>query len=106
MSLYQNAGRLKFAALLCAALAIGACAKTPGEEGLAGLGAGGGGGYGNGHGSGAPGSAEDFAQNAALLGQSHERGRERLARRGLVLDRIGGVSAIIVLHYYAAIFQD
>ena len=64
MSLYQNAGRLKFAALLCAALAIGACAKTPGEEGLAGLGAGGGGGgYGNGHGSGAPGSPEDFAQN-------------------------------------------
>jgi peptidoglycan-associated lipoprotein len=63
MSLYQNAGRLKFAALLGAALAIGACAKTPGEEGLAGLGAGGGGGYGNGHGSGAPGSQEDFAQN-------------------------------------------
>jgi peptidoglycan-associated lipoprotein len=60
MSLYDNAGRLKFVALLCAALAIGACAKTPGEEGLAGMGAGG---YGNGHGSAVPGSPEDFAQN-------------------------------------------
>lgn len=61
MSLYQNAGRLKIAALLCAALTIGACAKTPGEEGLAGMGAGGG--YGHGHGSAVPGSPEDFAQN-------------------------------------------
>jgi peptidoglycan-associated lipoprotein len=61
MSLYQNAGRLKIVALLCGALAIGACAKTPGEEGLAGMGAGGG--YGSGHGSAVPGSPEDFAQN-------------------------------------------
>lgn len=57
MSLYQNAGRLKIAALLCAGLAVGACAKTPGEEGLAGVG----GGYG--HGAAIPGSPEDFAQN-------------------------------------------
>ncbi|WP_158809326.1 peptidoglycan-associated lipoprotein Pal [Beijerinckia sp. L45] len=59
MSLYHYAGHLKFAALLCAALTIGACAKTPGEEGLAGMGAGGG----YGHGSAVPGSPEDFAQN-------------------------------------------
>ena len=63
MSLYQNAGRLKIVALLGVALAIGACAKTPGEEGLAGMGAGGGYGNGRGHGSAVPGSPEDFAQN-------------------------------------------
>jgi peptidoglycan-associated lipoprotein len=56
MGLYENAGRLKIAAFVCLALAVGACAKTPGEEGLAGLG-------GAGHGSAVPGSAEDFAQN-------------------------------------------
>jgi peptidoglycan-associated lipoprotein len=59
MSFYQNAGRLKIAAILCAGLAIGACAKTPGEEGLAGMGGNGG----IGHGSAIPGSPEDFAQN-------------------------------------------
>ena len=65
-----NAGRLKVVAALCAGLAIAACAKTPGEEGLAGL-AGGGrdpgygaGGPGSGvNGSALPGSAADFAQN-------------------------------------------
>ena len=80
-------------AVLCAGLSIAACARTPGEEGLAGLGASGSrpgadGSYGTGHrdgygsrdlagrdgagadgseggrrGHGAPGSAEDFAQN-------------------------------------------
>jgi len=39
MGLYENAGRLKIAAIVCLALSIGACAKTPGEEGLAGIGA-------------------------------------------------------------------
>ena len=82
------AATAKVVAVLCAGLAIAACAKTPGEEGLAGLGGGGGGygagagggqgrgGYGidhsalNGRGdgrdggrAGAPGSAQDFAQN-------------------------------------------
>ena len=66
------AGRAKIAAVLCIGLAIAGCAKTPGEEGLAGL-AGTGNGYGNGqgagygdngvHGSAIPGSAQDFAQN-------------------------------------------
>lgn len=65
MSLFKNAGRLKVAATLCFALAIGACARTPGEEGLAGLGANNGdaNGYGRTHGSAVPGSPEDFAQN-------------------------------------------
>ena len=75
MSLNRFAARAKVVAVLCAGLAIAACARTPGEEGLAGL-AGGGGGYaqapgGDGYGRnglggprhGAPGSAEDFAQN-------------------------------------------
>jgi peptidoglycan-associated lipoprotein len=57
MGLYENAGRLKIAAIVCLALSIGACAKTPGEEGLAGIGGAGG------HGRAIPGSAEDFAQN-------------------------------------------
>ena len=52
MGLYRGAGRWRLAALLCAGLAVGACAKTPGEDGLSALA----GGYG-------PGSAEDFAQN-------------------------------------------
>ncbi len=57
MGLYRNAGHIKLAAILALGLAIGACAKTPGEEGLADLG--------SGHGAGRaiPGSAEDFAQN-------------------------------------------
>ena len=73
MSLARLSGSTKLAAVLCAGLAIAGCAKTPGEEGLAGL-AGGGGrpgdgsggpGYGNGRvaGSAIPGSAQDFAQN-------------------------------------------
>ena len=73
MSLDRFAGRAKVAALLCAGLAIAGCAKTPGEEGLAGMA---GGGDRSGYGSGAgpnggvrgtalagPGSAQDFAQN-------------------------------------------
>ena len=83
MSLNRYAARAKIVAVLCAGLTIAACARTPGEEGLAGLAGGGGGdgryaagqggdGYGrNGLGGGAggraghgaPGSAEDFAQN-------------------------------------------
>ena len=81
MSLDRFAARTKFAAVLCAGLAIAACARTPGEEGLAGLaGSGGGGGDGRyaagqggdgygrnglgvGRARGAPGSQEDFAQN-------------------------------------------
>ena len=79
----------KLAALLCLGLSIAACAKTPGEEGLAGLGGGpsggryadGAGGTGRdggirhhgldeegrdgrgGHGNAVPGSAQDFAEN-------------------------------------------
>ncbi len=75
----------KLAALLCLGLSIAACAKTPGEEGLAGLGGGGGGRYADGaggagrdggisrrglgedgrggHGNAVPGSAQDFAEN-------------------------------------------
>jgi peptidoglycan-associated lipoprotein len=70
--IHLNAGHIKLVAVLCAGLSIAACAKTPGEEGLAGL-AGGGSGYGNGsgagygaggvHGNALPGSAQDFAQN-------------------------------------------
>jgi peptidoglycan-associated lipoprotein len=66
---HLKAGRLKIVAVLCAGLAIAACAKTPGEEGLAGLAGGGNGaGYGAGgpggvNGSAIPGSAADFAQN-------------------------------------------
>ncbi len=52
MKLTRNAGCMKLAALLCAGLALGACAKGPGEESLA-----------SNTGRGAPGSAEDFAQN-------------------------------------------
>ena len=84
MSLNRFAARAKVVAVLCACLTIAACARTPGEEGLAGLGGGvggggdryaagqGGDGYGRsglgrgdgaGHGHGAPGSQEDFAQN-------------------------------------------
>ena len=73
MGLGKFAGHAKIAAVLCAGLAIAACAKTPGEEGLAGLGGGGrGGAYGDGTGAGGrggvagsalPGSAQDFAQN-------------------------------------------
>jgi peptidoglycan-associated lipoprotein len=74
----------KLAALLCLGLSIAACAKTPGEEGLAGLGGGGGNRYADGaggagrggvdrrglgedgrggHGNAVPGSAQDFAEN-------------------------------------------
>ncbi len=90
MVLNQWAARARVVAVLCAGLSIAACAHTPGEEGLAGLGGGsgagggsgryaagqGGDGYGRGalgtsrdgegrgrSGSAAPGSAEDFAQN-------------------------------------------
>ncbi len=89
MSLGKFAGSAKLAAVLCAGLTIAACARTPGEEGLAGLGGGGsvasadGGSYGQGRdggigrdglgggrdgsrggrGAGAPGSVGDFAQN-------------------------------------------
>lgn len=70
--IYFTAGRLKIVAVLCAGLAIAACAKTPGEEGLAGLAGGGPNGPGGpaGYdpnsrvaGSALPGSAQDFAQN-------------------------------------------
>ena len=70
---YLKAGHLKIVAILCAGLSIAACAKTPGEEGLAGLaGSGTGSGYAsNGSGDGSngrggpttPGSAQDFVQN-------------------------------------------
>ena len=72
MSVVRVAGSAKIAAMLCVGLTIAGCAKTPGEEGLAGMaGTGGnayadnGAGYGNGnvHGSAIPGSAQDFAQN-------------------------------------------
>ena len=74
----------KLAALLCFGLGLAACAKTPGEEGLAGLGGGGNryagaggtdrdGAVGRralgdengrgGHGNAVPGSAQDFAEN-------------------------------------------
>ena len=75
----------RLVAVLGVGLSIAACAKTPGEEGLAGLGGGAGGGryadgYGRdgavghhglgdgadgrgGHGNAAPGSAQDFAEN-------------------------------------------
>jgi peptidoglycan-associated lipoprotein len=65
-----GAGHFKVVVALCAGLAFAACAKTPGEENLAGLPGAGGGGYGAGgagyggvHGSAIPGSAADFAQN-------------------------------------------
>ncbi len=66
--IHFTAARLKVVVALCAGLAIAACAKTPGEEGLAGLagpGANNGAGYGSGgvNGSAIPGSAQDFAQN-------------------------------------------
>ena len=75
MGLYHAAGRARVAALLCAGLAIAGCAKTPGEEGLAGMASGGdrgryaGDGAGYDHGGvrgtalAGPGSAQDFAQN-------------------------------------------
>lgn len=91
MSLKGFAGTAKVVAVVWAGLAIAGCAKTPGEEGLAGLGGGGsssgygqgrdgqgrggygvdrnalasrdGGGRGDGsRGAGAPGSAQEFAQ--------------------------------------------
>ena len=74
--IHLNVGHLKIIAILCAGLSIAACAKTPGEEGLAGLaGTGNGSGYANNNGNGSgygsngrggpstPGSAQDFAQN-------------------------------------------
>ncbi len=79
MRLQVKFSALKLAVVACVGLAIAGCAKTPGEEGLAGM-AGGGGrmgaGYGNGDGAGAgygngrvagnalPGSAQEFAQTA------------------------------------------
>jgi len=68
MSLVHLSSSTKLAAVLCAGLAIAGCAKTPGEEGLAGMAGGGGPGYGSGGpgrvaGSALPGSAQDFAQN-------------------------------------------
>ena len=75
MGLYHYAGRAKVAALLCAGLAIAGCAKTPGEEGLAGMAGGADRGRYAGEGAGydhnggvrgtalaGPGSAQDFAQ--------------------------------------------
>ncbi len=53
MKLSRNGGPVKLAAVLCAGLAIAACAKAPGEDNLVGLASG----------RAAPGSAEDFAQN-------------------------------------------
>ena len=71
-----KASRLKVAVILSLGLAIAGCAKTPGEEGLAGMAANGGGdryadhnGSGSGagdrrvNGSALPGSTQDFAQN-------------------------------------------
>ena len=74
MSLNRFAAGAKFAAVVFAALAFAACARTPGEEGLAGLGNVGShsayndrDGYTHnglgGHGTAVPGSPEDFAQN-------------------------------------------
>ena len=77
MSLNHFAARAKVVAVLCAGLAFAACARTPGEEGLAGLAGGGDSRYAAGQsgdgfgrsglggrpGRGAPGSQEDFAQN-------------------------------------------
>ena len=73
MGLHRFAALARIAAVLCVGLAIAACAKTPGEEGLAGLGGiGPNGGYAHSadgygrsglHGNAAPGSPEDFAQN-------------------------------------------
>jgi peptidoglycan-associated lipoprotein len=50
----------KIAAVLCAALAVGACAKKSGADGLNGAGAGG---YGAGGRGGPPGSTQDFVVN-------------------------------------------
>ena len=81
MRLDRLARHVKIAAVLVFGLSIAACAKTPGEEGLAGIGgSAGSGGYGRdgginrrglaedegrgrGHGNAAPGSAQDFAEN-------------------------------------------
>ncbi|WP_297298072.1 peptidoglycan-associated lipoprotein Pal [uncultured Methylovirgula sp.] len=52
MSLHQRAGALKLALALGAALAMAACAKNPGADGLAG-----------GYGTATPGSPQDFSQN-------------------------------------------
>ena len=52
MQLYRSRRHWKLAAMLCAGLAIGACAKAPSED-LASVGSG----------RAVPGSAEDFAQN-------------------------------------------
>jgi peptidoglycan-associated lipoprotein len=77
MRLLFKFSAVKLAAVACVGLAIAGCAKTPGEEGLAGMAGGGsrvGAGYGNeggaGFGSGRvngnaiPGSAAEFAQTA------------------------------------------
>ena len=77
MRLQFKLSAVKLAAVVCVGLAIAGCAKTPGEEGLAGMAGGGsrtGAGYGNGQGagygngrvagSGLPGSAQEFAQTA------------------------------------------
>ncbi len=72
MRFNQVKGSAKLVAVVCVGLAFAACAKTPGEEGLAGLAGGGGNASDYGVGAGrrgriagnaAPGSAEDFAQN-------------------------------------------
>ncbi|MGP8232124.1 MAG: peptidoglycan-associated lipoprotein Pal [Methylovirgula sp.] len=52
MSLHRRAGAFKLAAALGVALAMAACAKNPGADGLAG-----------GYGTATPGSPQDFSQN-------------------------------------------
>jgi peptidoglycan-associated lipoprotein len=74
MRLHFKFSAAKLAIVACVGLAIAGCAKTPGEEGLAGLAGGGrGAGYGSGDGYGSggrvagsalPGSAQEFAQTA------------------------------------------
>ena len=108
MSLKEVAGSGKLVAVLCAGLAIAACARTPGEEGLAGLGAGGpvasaDGGYGQGRDGGidrngigrdgsrgrggAPGSVGDFAQNVGDRVFFESDSSELTAKSQATLDR-------------------
>ena len=95
MRLDRFKGSVKVAAVLCAGLAIAACAKTPGEEGLAGLAGGGRGpGYADGaggpggvHGSAIPGSAADFAQNVGDRVFFESDSSELTAKSQATLDR-------------------
>jgi hypothetical protein len=45
------------------------------------------------------------AEDAILLGQPRQGSCERLARRGPIVNRVGGVGAIVLLHHQAAVFQ-